>query len=33
MELIAVPIPNIKYGDLLQIAINPFEIEIIEATA
>lgn len=31
MELIAVPIPNIKYGDLLQIVINPLEIEIIEA--
>jgi len=31
MELIAVPIPHIKYGDLLQIVINPLEIEIIEA--
>jgi hypothetical protein len=32
MELIAVTIPNIKYGDLLQIEINPLEIEIIEDT-
>lgn len=33
MELIAVPIPNIKYGDLLQIVINPLEIEIMESNA
>ncbi|MFM7599958.1 MAG: hypothetical protein ACKO7R_01980 [Pseudanabaena sp.] len=30
MELIVVPIPKIKYGDLLQIVINPFEIEIFD---
>ncbi|MCA6573385.1 MAG: hypothetical protein IM537_18300 [Pseudanabaena sp. M57BS1SP1A06MG] len=33
MELIAVTIPNIKYRDLLQIEINPLEIEIIESNA
>jgi hypothetical protein len=30
MELVAVPIPKIKYGDLLQLLINPVEIDIVE---
>jgi hypothetical protein len=31
IELIAMPIPNIKYGDRLKISINNLEIDIIEA--
>ena len=30
IEIIAISIPKIKYGDLLQIVVNPLEIEIIE---
>ena len=32
MELVAIPIPKIKYGDLLQLLINPVEIDIVEPT-